>query len=571
MSPEERDAIEARLRGDMPVVEAGIDRDSLSQRLADSSRRFAGKALGVDAVAPVVRRALGLAPVEEPAAEVPQAEPDVAFAPVVQRDAGPAEPEPEALPAPQPVRHSSMGGGGGVPRTLAELRAAQQAQLGALDQEKDIVQTLGVDQAGRALAFGDRLEQDAMRMREDAEDQRQVDAAAAEKLDRFMARNVELADDIARQKIDPDRFWKTRTGAQSFALGLSAALGGALGAQHGGANKALDRIDHLIAQDIQAQETDITNQARGLQARQTIFGQMLQETGDRRLAAMQTRSLFYDSMKQKLAADAERLGIPEIRTKAQLVTNEIDQRQKALQTQLAAQAHQQYVQQAQAAASARRAAMAKAEALEAEARKAYQHTFETLLKEGYGPAEAEREASRQVRVEYMGGAPARAPGEGAGHGGEGGGHLGKAGREKVALEQHQAETELRGAISTMDRFKAMEERDGALTAGSRIGAVAAKSGLPFTGEARKNVDTRNDFNVQVKTLIGAAYKLSTDAAEPKNKELIDEYAKPYIVTPQDTKADALRKIENFKGFLRNAGANKGLARPPEMPSSVARK
>src|SRR5690606_12126840 len=123
-SPEERDAIEARLRGDFPAAQAGVDRDSLSQRLADSSRRFAGKALGVDAVAPVVRRALGLAPIEEPAAEVP-AEPDVAFAPVVQRDAGPVESEPEPLPATQPVRHYSMGGGAPVvPRTLAELRAA---------------------------------------------------------------------------------------------------------------------------------------------------------------------------------------------------------------------------------------------------------------------------------------------------------------------------------------------------------------------------------------------------------------------------------------------------------------
>src|SRR5690606_29873979 len=106
--------IEARLRGGPDVVEAGTD-PSFSQRLADSAKRFSGKALGVDALSPIVRRALGLeTPAEEPAqAELGQApsgpaapmapsevEEEAAYAPVVHRG---GEAPPPQLPAPRPM------------------------------------------------------------------------------------------------------------------------------------------------------------------------------------------------------------------------------------------------------------------------------------------------------------------------------------------------------------------------------------------------------------------------------------------------------------------------------------
>ncbi len=78
---------------------------------------------------------------------------------------------------------------------------------------------------------------------------------------------------------------------------------------------------------------------------------MMQESGDHRVAEAQTRNLIYESVKQDLAARAERLGIPEVSQNAAILQNQIEEtKQNPLRVQIAGEALR--AQQAAAAAAA---------------------------------------------------------------------------------------------------------------------------------------------------------------------------------------------------------------------------
>jgi len=128
-------------------------------------------------------------------------------------------------------------------------------------------------------------------------------------------------------------------------------------------------------------------------------------------------------------------------------------------------------------------------------------------------------------------------------------------------EEEKARKEAEGHIATIDdaitRIKD-------ITKGTIIGNI--KSGLPpwipTAGESRKNANIRDDWNTQVQIMVGAAYKLGTDATEPKRLETITKYSKPYIIDPDDNEDTARNKMELLKGLVsRNAGA-KGVAIVP---------
>lgn len=250
----------------------------------------------------------------------------------------------------------SQGSGAGSNPLRQDLADANRRMMGTFDAEKDLTGTLGVEKAGRIEAFSSLVEMNAKRMDRDAQLMQEADQIAADRQNAFLARNVELSDQIAKQKTDPGRLMRNADLGTQMLVGLGAALGGALAAVNGGPNQALDRLDKIIDRDIHAQELELDNKKASLSERKGLFGQMVAETGDRRVAAMAARNLMYEAMKAKLGADADRLGIPEVRTNADLAIAEIDRRQVALQTQGAKEAYASFQQQAAAAAHARVAA-----------------------------------------------------------------------------------------------------------------------------------------------------------------------------------------------------------------------
>ncbi len=270
-----------------------------------------------------------------------------------------ASPSLASMAAPAPARPGGGGGGapgGGLGGLREAFMAARRRQLGDFETDKELAGQMGVDKSVRTMAVADLERAQAARVQRDAELQQQADAEASEKHQAFLARNEKLADDIGRQRIDPKKLAGNTTIGEDIVDIIGSIAGGAIAGAKGGPNQYMQLLERNLDRMIAAEEKNIDNKKASLAARNSLFGQMLQETGDRRLAAMQTRNLVYEAAKQKIAADAAELGVPEIQTGAQQQVAEIQHKQDALNSQLSGEAYQQAVQQANAAASAQRAA-----------------------------------------------------------------------------------------------------------------------------------------------------------------------------------------------------------------------
>lgn len=265
-------------------------------------------------------------------------------------------PDVEAAPSLKDQLLSKLrGGSGGDP--LASYREsyllARRKQLGDYDTDKQLAGQMGNQQASHVMGTSALHDDFAARQEREAQLQKEADAKAHQEHQSFLARNTELADDIAKQKIDPKRLFKSMGTGERVAHVLGASLSGFASGFRGGPNDFLDRFDKQVAQDIQAQIDETDNKKAQLGARQTLFGQMLSESGDHRLAAYQTRNLMYEAAKQHIAAEDARLGIPELSTGAQQKISAIQHQQDQLNTQMSAESLQQKQQQMAAAAAAR--------------------------------------------------------------------------------------------------------------------------------------------------------------------------------------------------------------------------
>ena len=214
---------------------------------------------------------------------------------------------------------------------------------------------LGGDVAGRVGEVSQMDQALAAKQAADAEEQRKVDEDAATRHQAFISRTEQLADEVGKMKVDPNRFFKNASTAQQVMMSIGAVAGGMLQGLQGGTNTFLDRLDRMVDRDISAQQSEIDNKKTQLSERRTVFGQLLQETGDRRLAAMQARGLTYEAAKGWIKARADALGTPEIYRNAQIAANAIDQRRDALWADMSKQAYASAVAGAQAAAAQRRA------------------------------------------------------------------------------------------------------------------------------------------------------------------------------------------------------------------------
>lgn len=327
-----------------------------TQALSDSGRRAArAGAFGiggqlVDAPAPPPRPD-GVTIRDEPQTLQPMATPDVEV-----------QPSPTLDPRYEKFKAAVTGGagGGGLGGLRGEWMGARKGLLAGFDQQKDLEGRKGVAQADRIDRTADLQVLDAAKRQRDAELQAQQDAKAAERHQRFLDRNEELADEIGKQKVDPSRLFRDMSTAQKATSVLGSVLGGFAAGLKGGPNEFLQRFDNKVSEDIAAQQNEIDNKKSSLKAREGVFGQMLAETGDRRLAAMQTRNMMYEAAKQELTAEADRLGIPEINVNADIARQAIQGQQDKLKEQFAHESYATAQQQAAAAAAAQRAAEEKA-------------------------------------------------------------------------------------------------------------------------------------------------------------------------------------------------------------------
>jgi len=251
------------------------------------------------------------------------------------------------------------GGGGGMP-SRAKLEAAQSAQLQGLTDAGNLQSEKGIDQALAVQGVSDLREINAARMQRDAEIQQAEDQKAAERHQAFLTRQEQLADEIGKMQVDPSRLMHSSDLKTQLVFGMGAALGGMNAAMNGGPNTSLDRLDKMIDRDIDSQIKAIDTKQLQISDRNSLFTQMLAETGDRRQAAMQTKKLIYDAMDLKFKADADRLGIPELRDNAAIISQEYERKRNDLATSIADENWKREMAAANARASAAAAAAERA-------------------------------------------------------------------------------------------------------------------------------------------------------------------------------------------------------------------
>jgi hypothetical protein len=254
-----------------------------------------------------------------------------------------------------------LGGDNGIGAAQLGYNGAQGRRVGLIGKEADLSDRLGVAAADRTDAVADLNEADAAKKQAEAERAARVEAEVQSGMNDFFKQNQAMVDDIAGAKVDRRRLFANQSTGDKFLLGLGAAFGGMLrGLQGGGTNSFLDYVERAMDADVKDQIATIDNKKSALASRQNMFGQLLQQTGDRRTAEMMLRNLQYEAAKQKLQADADRAGIPEMNAKTDIARNAIEQKQADLMAVLAAEQLKQKQAAAAAAANARAAAEEKA-------------------------------------------------------------------------------------------------------------------------------------------------------------------------------------------------------------------
>ena len=225
----------------------------------------------------------------------PQPAPPPQQAPPGPRDLGdvdapgflpPAAAPPPAAAAPPPGPEMvdqrpaiSLAGGGGAygareasrlgPTQWAALADANAAQQGAIGG-------MAMNNAGQAQRDEDVYLQHALdaRKREDAAGQ-----VALQREDELRMRAADFdrqARMLSQEKLDPGRFWATRSTPQKVSAFVAIALGGFLSGAKGGENLALNQINHEIDKDIKAQEISYGMKRGGLEAAHTAYGMAMQ-------------------------------------------------------------------------------------------------------------------------------------------------------------------------------------------------------------------------------------------------------------------------------------------------------
>lgn len=261
--------------------------------------------------------------------------------------------EAQAGQPPRSAGGGGAGGAGGLGSLAGAHRDAQGNLIRSFNTEQDLVERRGELQEERTIGTTELQQIDAARKMRDIEVTKQHNDEAAAKHDAFIARNQQLADEIGSTKIDPQKVIADMGAGQKIGM----MIGGMLSGFAGQGQQAISRLEDIISTGVKAQMANADGQRAKLSARQSIFQQMMAESGDRKVAENQTRALAWEATKQKMLADAERLGIPEMKVNAELARNAIDETKIApLRVQLTGEALQYAQKQAAAGAAAQRAA-----------------------------------------------------------------------------------------------------------------------------------------------------------------------------------------------------------------------
>lgn len=181
------------------------------------------------------------------------------------------------------------------PESLAKIDEGQSREEAAIKAAALQGQAKAVEQAGFSAAMADQQEQFAVAKRAREYDREQKVAAA-------MAPMNALADELSTGKVDPSRYLENQSTGAKLATMLSVVLGAGAAQRINGRNVGLDMMNDAIARDVDAQKASFDMKRGALSAKQSLYGQMLQNFGREDIAADATQLALMKGYEAKIAA-----------------------------------------------------------------------------------------------------------------------------------------------------------------------------------------------------------------------------------------------------------------------------
>jgi hypothetical protein len=207
-------------------------------------------------------------------------------------------PAPAAPAAPPPVYTNPLEDPGldelGAGRALADLsdRNPEDAALIAMqleDKRKALTEARDLKAANDAV-----------------EEQKRIADTRVKSVERARASTEKLNADataLANQKVDPERWWASRSTGQKIAGVLAAVIGGLVQGRVGGRNTGLDMINDAIEKDIAAQQQNLAHKRELLGVRRSSIGDQDKYDGAAADAADLHRVASYKLVAQQLEAE----------------------------------------------------------------------------------------------------------------------------------------------------------------------------------------------------------------------------------------------------------------------------
>jgi hypothetical protein len=186
------------------------------------------------------------------------------------------------------------------PKAVRQLEAARAEQVKTIEQAG----TLGAAKAEEIRAYREQTAQHLKEEQARAANEQLVDE---NRLEMMHLEERKALDDLAKQKKDPQRFFKERGTMASIGAGIAVALGAFGAAMTGTRNTALDIINAAVERDLDAQEREIQIKRDKVNMQSNLIARFERMMGDRR----QARSLARQHYLQDVAFQIESKAAPQ--------------------------------------------------------------------------------------------------------------------------------------------------------------------------------------------------------------------------------------------------------------------
>jgi len=203
-------------------------------------------------------------------------------------------PQDDTSQAAQIVAQDMAGGQAPAQQAATQQMAPQRSLLAGTPYEGAFkMMESGIANKAAAEAQGFQAQQQAIQ--DNMEQMRQFNMTSQQEAWNKRVELDNMMDEMKSQKIDPNRLWASRDRGSRVLAGLSLILGGIGAGLTHGPNLALEQMNRLVDQDIDAQKTDINN-------KHTLYNMNLKRYGDQLMADQSTRLQMNQMMQFQVQA-----------------------------------------------------------------------------------------------------------------------------------------------------------------------------------------------------------------------------------------------------------------------------